>query len=215
MKYTVAIVDDHELVAKAIAGLVGQFADYEVLFDAENGKELIKHFKLNHIPDVVLLDINMPDMDGYETSLWLKNNYPEVKVLALSMNDKEEAIVRMLRNGVRGYLLKGCRPSELRDALDSVINKGFYYTEFITSRLIKSLSADFVLNPIEALGLNEREAEFVQLACTDMTYVEIADKMCVSPRTVDGYRESLFVKFNVKSRVGLAVEAIRLGVVQV
>jgi two-component system, NarL family, invasion response regulator UvrY len=215
MKYTVAIVDDHELVAKAIAGLVGQFADYEVLFDAENGKELIKHFKLNHIPNVVLLDINMPDMDGYETSLWLKNNYPEVKVLALSMNDKEEAIVRMLRNGVRGYLLKGCRPSELREALDSVINKGFYYTEFVTSRLIKSLNPDFVLNPVEALGLSEREAEFIQLACTDMTYVEIADKMCVSPRTVDGYRESLFVKFNVKSRVGLAVEAIRLGVVQV
>jgi two-component system, NarL family, invasion response regulator UvrY len=215
MKYTVAIVDDHELVAKAIAGLVGQFADYEVLFDAENGKELIKHFKLNHIPDVVLLDINMPDMDGYETSLWLKNNYPEVKVLALSMNDKEEAIVRMLRNGVRGYILKGCRPSELREALDSVINKGFYYTEFVTSRLIKSLNPDFVLNPVEALGLSEREAEFIQLACTDLTYVEIADKMCVSPRTVDGYRESLFVKFNVKSRVGLAVEAIRLGVVQV
>lgn len=215
MKHTVAIVDDHELIAKAIAGLILQFTDYEVLFDAENGKELIRHFKLNQIPEIVLLDINMPEMDGYETALWLKNNHPEVKVLALSMNDKEESIVKMLRNGARGYLLKGCRPSELREALDSLINKGFYYTEFVTHRLVKSLNPDFMLNPIDSLSLSERETEFIQLACSDFTYLEIADKMCVSPRTVDGYRESVFVKLNVKSRVGLALEAIRLGLVAV
>src|SRR6218665_3787479 len=121
----VAIVDDHQLVAKAISGLIQKLENYNVMYEVESGKELLHHFKLKMVPDIVLLDINMPDMDGYETALWLKNNYPEVKVLALSMYDKEEAIIGMLRNGARGYLLKGCRPAELKEALDAITKKGF------------------------------------------------------------------------------------------
>lgn len=214
MKHTVAVVDDHELVAKAISGLIQRFSDYEVLYDVENGNELIRQFKLGMIPEMVLLDINMPEMDGYETALWLKNNYPEVKVLALSMNDKEESIVKMLRNGARGYLLKGSHPTELKEALDSLAKKGFYYSEFVTDRLVKSLSTAPAENVAAKMGLNERELEFLQLACSDLTYTEIADKMCVSPRTVDGYREGVFVKLSVKSRIGMAMEAIRLGLVE-
>ncbi|WP_338870104.1 response regulator transcription factor [Spirosoma sp. SC4-14] len=213
MKYTIAIVDDHQLIAKAITSLINRMDDYEVIYEAENGLELIRHFNLNIIPDIVLLDVNMPKMDGYETSLWLKNNYPEVKVLVLTMNDKEEVIVKMLRNGARGYILKDCKPSELKQALDAIVKKGFYYTEYITDKLIKSLNPDHIIDPIQALGLNERELNFIQLACSELTYAEIADQMCVSPRTVDGYRESLFQKLNVKSRVSLALQAIRLGIV--
>ena len=215
MKTSIAIVDDHELMAKALSGLIQKYEDYEVLYDVANGKELINRIKLNMIPDIVLLDINMPEMNGYETALWLTNNYPAIKILALSMNDKEESIVGMLRNGAKGYLLKGCKPQELKQALDSIVQKGRYYTEFVTGHLIKSLNPETFQNPVEALNLNDRETEFIKLACSDFTYVEIADKMCVSPRTVDGYRESVFQKMNVKSRVGMVIEAIRLKIVEV
>ena len=210
MKTTIAIVDDHELMAKALSGLVQKYENYEVLYEANNGKELLDRIKLKMVPDVVLLDISMPEMDGFETALWLKNNYPEVKVLALSMNDKEDSIVGMLRNGARGYLLKGCKPFELKQALDAVVDKGYYYTEFVTGQLIKSLNPETLQNPQDNLRLNERELEFVKWACSDLTYVQIADKMCVSPRTVDGYRESVFQKLNVKSRQTLAMAAVRL-----
>ena len=213
MKYKIAIVDDHTLVANALAGLVQKMENYEVMYEAANGKEMIHHFKLKMIPDVVLLDINMPEMDGYETSLWLKNNHPDVKIIALSMYDKEEAIVGMLRNGVKGYLLKGCKPTELRMALESVINKGFYYTEFVTDKLLKSLNPEKIKNPIKELGLNDRELEFIRYACSELTYHEIANKMCCANRTVDGYREQAFYKMNVKSRVGIVIQAIRLGIV--
>ncbi|MFN8345887.1 MAG: response regulator transcription factor [Spirosomataceae bacterium] len=210
MKTTIAIVDDHELMAKALSGLVQKYENYEVLYEATNGKELLDRIKLKMVPDIVLLDISMPEMDGFETALWLKNNCPEVKVLALSMNDKEDSIVGMLRNGARGYLLKGCKPFELKQALDAVVDKGYYYTEFVTGQLIKSLNPETLQNPQDSLRLNERELEFIKWACSDLTYVEIADKMCVSPRTVDGYRESVFQKLNVKSRQTLAMAAVRL-----
>ena len=213
MKHKIVIADDHALIAEAISGLIQRMDDYEVLYVVENGLELIEKFNQNQIPHIVLLDINMPEMDGYETSSWLKNNYPEVKILALSMYDKEEAIVKMLRNGARGYLLKGCRPSELKNALDDIVNKGFHYTEYITDKLLKSLNPEKIKNPLAEMGLNDREMEFIHLACTEMTYTEIADKMCCSPRTVDGYREQTFQKMNVKTRVGIAVEAIKLGIV--
>jgi two-component system invasion response regulator UvrY len=215
MKTTIAIVDDHELMAKALSGLVQKFDEYDVLYEVPGGKELIYMIKMKMVPDIVLLDINMPEMDGYDTALWLKNNYPEVKVLALSMNDKEESIVRMLRNGARGYLLKGCKPHELKLALDSLGQKGFYYTEYVTNQLIKSLNPDTFKNPVDMLGLNERETNFIRLSCSDLTYAEIADKMCVSPRTVDGYRESVFQKMDVKSRVGMVLVAIRLKIFEI
>lgn len=215
MKTTIAIVDDHELMAKALSGLVQKFEEYDVLYEVPGGKELIYMIKMKMVPDIVLLDINMPEMDGYDTALWLKNNYPEVKVLALSMNDKEESIVRMLRNGARGYLLKGCKPHELKQALDSLAQKGYYYTEYVTNQLIKSLNPDTFKNPVDMLGLNERETNFIRLSCSDLTYAEIADKMCVSPRTVDGYRESVFQKMNVKSRVGMVLVAIRLKIFEI
>lgn len=214
MKYKIAIVDDHALVAQALSGLIQRMDNYEVMFEASNGKELIRHFKMKMIPDVVLLDINMPEMDGYETALWLKNNYPEVKVLALSMFDQENAIVGMLRNGARGYLLKGCKPSELKNALDVIVDKGFYYSEYVTDQLIRSLNPD-IQDPVVALGINEREKEFIRFACTELTYNEIAEKMSCASRTVDGYREQVFSKLNVKTRVGLVVEAIKLGILKV
>jgi len=214
MKTTIAIVDDHELVAKALSGLVQRYEVYEVIYEVGNGKELINRINLKMIPDIVLLDIKMPEMDGYETALWLKKNHPEVKVVALSMHNEEESVIKMLRNGACAYLLKGCKPRELKQALDEVVQKGRSYNEFVTEKLIKSLNPETPHNPQELLGIIDREMEFIKWACDgDLNYTEIADKMCVSPRTVDGYRESVFQKMKVKTRVGMVVEAIRLKLV--
>lgn len=214
MKTKIAIVDDHELMARALSGLVQKLEDYEVIFEAFSGDECMQRISLGMIPEIVLLDINMPGMDGYEVAKWIKNNYPDIKILALSMNNKEDAIVKMLRSGAGGYLLKGCKPLELKLALDSITLKGFYYSEYVTSQLVKSLNLEKIQDPVELLGLNDRELHFIRLSCSDLTYVEVADKMCVSPRTVDGYRESVFQKMNVKSRVGMVLQAIKLNIAE-
>lgn len=210
----IVLVDDHVLLRNGLANLVRDLG-YEVLFEADNGSDLIDKLEKNEIPDIILLDINMPKKDGYETALWLKRNHPDVKILALSMYDDENAIIRMLKNGARGYILKDTEPAELRTALEAILIKGFYYSEMVTGRLIHSINNlgeddDTTKN---LFGLNEREIEFLKLASTEMTYKEIAEKMFLSPRTIDGYRDALFEKLNLKSRVGLVVFAIKNGIV--
>lgn len=213
----VALADDHILLRNGLAGLINGFDGYTVLFEANNGQDLINSLDRNNLPDLVLLDINMPVKDGFETALWLKQNHPDIKVLALSMYDNEPSIIKMLRNGAKGYLLKDTAPKEFKTALDAVMSKGFYYSEMVTGKLIHAVNnmdePQQQKNPFSRL--NEKETEFLKLACTEMTYKEIADKMFLSPRTIDGYRDALFEKLNVKTRVGLVMYAIRTGLVQV
>ncbi|WP_375444664.1 response regulator [uncultured Fibrella sp.] len=212
MKTTVAIVDDHHLLAQALAGLVNRFETYKVLFCAENGHDLFKQIPEKGIPDIILLDVNMPGMNGAETAGALREQYPSVLVLALSMLDDDQTVVTMMQNGARGYLLKGSKPDELLVALNDIRDKGMYTTAFLTERLLAQLNRPAsTLAPNPTHGLNDREKTFVKLACSELTYVEIADKMCVSPRTVDGYREAVFEKLGVKSRQGLVMEAIKRG----
>ncbi|MFT3825862.1 MAG: response regulator transcription factor [Chitinophagaceae bacterium] len=216
-KASVAVVDDHVLLRNGLATLIRSLDKYAVLFEAANGKDFIQQLKPKYLPDIVLLDINMPEMDGYETALWLKRNYPEIKVLALSMYDNENAIIRMMKNGAKGYILKDIDPLEFRQALDSLIRKGFYYSEMVTGKLIHAVNTmDEPGQTIQKLvTLNEREIDFLKLACSELTYKEIADKMYVSPRTVDGYRDTLFEKLSIKTRVGLVLYAIKNGIVSV
>ena len=213
----VALADDHVLLRNGLAGLINGFDGFKVLFEADNGQELIDQLDKNNLPELVLLDINMPVKDGYDTALSLKQNYPLVRVLALSMYDNEQSIIKMLRNGARGYLLKDTHPKEFKAALEAVMTKGFYYSEMVTGKLIHAVNN--MDEPQQSNNsftkLNERETEFLKLACTEMTYKEIADKMYLSPRTIDGYRDALFEKLNIKTRVGLVMYAIRNGIVQV
>jgi DNA-binding NarL/FixJ family response regulator len=211
----VVLVDDHVLLRNGLARLINSFGQYEILFEAGGGKDLIRQLKNSRRPDIVLLDINMPEMDGYETACWLKRYYPEIRVLALSMYDTDSAIVRMLKNGAKGYILKDIEPAELKLALESVIEKGFYYSDLVTGKLIHTIGhLDEPEHRVHhLLALNERELEFMKLVCTEWTYKEIADRMYLSPRTIDGYRDALFEKLNVKTRVGLAMYAVRNGIV--
>lgn len=213
---TIALADDHVLLRKGLADLVSN-QGYTVLFQADNGEEFIEKLKVNPDPDVVLLDINMPKKDGYETALWLKRNKPGIKILALSMYDDENAIIRMLKNGAKGYILKDTEPAELRAAIEAILTKGFYYSEMVTGRLIHTINTmdDDDSSIKNVTGLNDRETEFLKLAATEMTYKEIAEKMNLSPRTIDGYRDALFEKLNLKSRVGIVLFAIKNGIVKI
>jgi DNA-binding NarL/FixJ family response regulator len=205
---TVAIVDDHKLVSKAIAELVQGFKNYSILFQLNNGKELLDKLKIsNKIPEIILLDVNMPVMNGFETMKSIRAKYPEIKVLVLSMNDDEETIIRMIKLGACGYVSKLADEDELILALDTIVNKGYYYNEAVTNYLAKSINTETKVTKPEKI--TNRERELLHLICTEMTYKEIADKMFLSPKTVDGYRDTLFQKLNIKTRVGLVIYAIK------
>lgn len=210
----VAIADDHTLLRKALGKLIGSFDDYMVLFEADNGREIKNKIAQHVVPDLVLLDVNMPEMDGFETAGWLNKNYPKIKVLALSMFSDEKTIIKMLRLGAKGYILKNIDPDELKNALDSVMKKNFYLSDYISGKIISGLHKD-VDRIDEPEPLTQREKDFLRLICTEITYKDIAAKMYVSPRTVDEYRNNLFEKLKVKSRVGLVMYAIRNGLVDV
>ena len=213
---TIALADDHVLLRNGLASLIKNFG-HQVLFEANNGEDVIRLVQEGRKPDLILMDINMPVKDGYETSSWLRENHPDIKVLALSMLDDENAIIRMIKNGARGYLLKESEPGELRDAINAVLQKGFYYSEMVTGRLVHSISGvdEESQNSQQVMLLTEREIEFLKLACTEMTYKEIAAKMFLSPRTIDGYRDALFLKLDIKTRTGLVIYAIKNGIVKI
>ncbi|HNU89088.1 MAG TPA: response regulator transcription factor [Ferruginibacter sp.] len=211
MATSIVIVDDHVLIAKAITSIIEQFRNYEVLYESENGKELIEKFKQKkNIPDIVLLDISMPVMDGFETAAWLKQNHPEVKVMVLTMQGNDESLIGMIKAGAIGYLNKNVHPTELARALDAVVEKGFYYPDWATSRVLHNLA-----NPAEtgvpAVKMSDREIEFLKYTCTELTYKEIGEKMFCSARTVESYRDSLFEKLGVKTRVALALYTVKIG----
>ena len=213
---SIALADDHVLLRIGLAQLAESLG-FTVLFQADDGKECIEKIDSQNLPEVILMDINMPQMDGYATTQWLKENHPDIRVLALSMYDNEASIIRMLKCGAKGYILKDSEPAELKAAIDAVLNKGFYYSDLVSGKLIHAINKiDDGGSDVHALAkLNDRETDFLKYACTEMTYKEIADKMFVSPRTIDGYRDALFEKLNVKTRVGLVMYAIKNGIVTV
>jgi DNA-binding NarL/FixJ family response regulator len=212
IKY-IAIADDHAMFRKGLIALINLFPGYQVLSDAANGKELIDQLNPGQLPDIILMDINMPGMDGYAATEWLHNQYPEIKVLALSTMDAETAIIKMVKSGAKGYVLKDADTEELKLALDEVLHKGYFYNETITRKVMQAVTqlTDTKNKTGTFINLNDREIEFLKYACTELSYKEIADKMFVSVRTVEGYRDALCKKLELKTRVGLAMYAVRNG----
>ena len=209
-----AIADDHSLLRNALANLINTFEGYSVIMEADNGKDLCEKISKNILPDIVLLDINMPEMDGFETTQWLHKKYPQIKVLTLSMLSDEKSIIKIFRLGAKGYLLKNASPQELKEALDAIMNKNVYLSEYVSGKLISGLHNDVVNVEEKELVLNEKEKEFLKWTCSELCYKEIAEKMYVTPRTVDDYRQSLFAKLKVHSRVGLVMYAIKNKIIE-
>jgi DNA-binding NarL/FixJ family response regulator len=215
MNYSIVIADDHVLIAKALTGIIENFTKYKVLYEVEHGKALIEKLKYGkNIPDIILLDINMPVMDGFETALWLKQYHPEILILTLSMQDDDRTLIKMIRSGAKGYILKNSHPTELEKALDSIVTKGYYYPDWATNKILLNVARDND-NKKNEKELSQREIEFLQYAATEMTYKQIAEKMFCSPRTVESYRDVLFEKLELKTRVGLVVYALKNGIIKV
>ncbi|WP_118951149.1 response regulator transcription factor [Taibaiella helva] len=211
---SVALVDDHKLLRSGLSNFIKTDPGFQVLFEADNGLDLQEKIKAGKAPNVILMDINMPLMDGYEATRWLHIHHPQVKVIALSMYDGEECIIRMLRSGARGYLLKDTEPAELARAIQETHQNGFYYTPMVT-RHIASLINDNESDKKATPGLTERETELLQYMASELTYKEIADKMFLSPKTIEGHREKMCEKLQLKTRVGLVMYAIKNGIVKV
>lgn len=225
----IGIVDDHNLFRKGLIKLINlgdKDNKYSILFEAGNGNELIEKIgnKTTPKPDIILMDIDMPDMDGFETVSWLQKFHPNINVLVISMFEHEEKIVRMLKLKVKGYLSKDIKVEDMHKALEAIADKGFYYSDKVAEVMAKTIQDEgkidnespngLASNPSVWVGLSENEIEFVKLACTEMTYQQIADKMSLSVKTIEGYRENMFQKFKLKNRVSLAMFAVRNGLVK-
>lgn len=204
--YSVVIIEDHTLLSQAIADVVNNFEKFRVVYSCKNGADFIERMNTNStVPDVILMDVNMPIMNGVETTKWVSEHYPTISVLALTVEEDENTILKMIRAGAKGYLLKDVDKNTLEMALLRTMETGFYHSNMVTDVLVNSVTGKSNSDEI----LKENEIEFLKLICTEMTYKEIANKMCLSPKTIDGYRDNLFVKLNVKNRIGLVIYAIK------
>lgn len=209
----IGLIDDHILLRDSLAGVINSFEEYSVSMLADNGKEFIGKLNPSNIPDIVILDLNMPEMDGHETTHWIAENHPEIRILILTMYDSE-TLIHLIKSGVRGFLKKDVSPSELRHAIQCIMANGNYCSHTITGRLFNLMKNQGSKNSTWGnVILSEHEISFLKYVTSEKTYKEIALQMKISPRTIDNYRDALFLKLNVKSRVGLAMYAIRSGIV--
>ncbi len=219
------IVDDHNLFRKGLIKLINMGdaeSRYSILFEAENGYDLKDKLNRKNLPDIILMDIDMPDMDGYETVDWLLRSFPEIRILVISMFESKDKILRMLKLKVKGYLTKDIEVEDIHNALEAIAAGGVYYADQVSAVMAEVIWSDEETknNPADPKDeailakLTENEREFIKLSCTELTYLQISEKMQLSVKTIEGYRESLFLRFKVKNRVSLAMYAVRNGLVK-
>lgn len=202
----IVIVDDQFLLSQALATMVNSFENFHVVGLAKNGKDLIHKLENNiFLPEIILMDVNMPLMNGIEATKWLSEFYPKIHVLALSIENDDETILKMLRVGAKGYILKDSEKLILEQALIEIVKTGFYHSQQVTQLFLESIGGKLKNKD----KLKDREIEFMKLACTEKTYKEIASEMNLSPKTIDGYRDALFSKLRLKNRIGLVIYAIK------
>jgi DNA-binding NarL/FixJ family response regulator len=210
---TIAIIDDHEIFCDSLTALINDVEGFNVIWTAQSGKKAIELMQQpDKIPAILLLDINMPEMSGIEVAEWVFKNNISAQMLALTMEDDDNSVIKMLQYGVKGYFLKGGGADKLLDALQSIIKHGFYYTPLVAKQINNQLSQK---NKNAVPELKEKEKELLQYMCSDRTYTEIAKEMLLSESTVDTYRAKLFDKFNVKNRIGLLIKANAMGLVKI
>ena len=206
MKIKVAIAEDMPILLRSLSLLVDTFDNFVTTIEAINGQDLINKLeKAKDLPEILLLDVNMPVMNGIKTAQAIKEKYPWIKIIALSTHDDDLTIINMIKAGCCSYLLKDITPAEFNKGLCTVHSLGYYYADNGNNKFRKFISQP---DKIDTWILTEKEINFLQLACSDLTYKQIASKMNVSEKSVHGYREGVFEKLGVQSRVGMAIVAI-------
>lgn len=198
-----AIADDHELFRKGFISMLSGVPDFEFVLEAANGQELLDKIG-DHPPDIVLMDLQMPVMDGMQATEILLEKYPDVKVIVVSMYDEDRFIIHMLEKGVQGYLLKDTSPDEVEKAIRRVAEEGFYYSDFVSRAMHRKMVSrlpnkqPFFPNATN-VGLSNREQEVLQLLCDGLSTSEISDKLFISSRTVEGHRLRILEKTGTKN----------------
>ncbi|MCE4565487.1 response regulator transcription factor [Maribellus sp. CM-23] len=213
----IVVTDDHKLFRKGMAALLSDFEEVGEISEAGNGLELLDLISTMPVePDVVLLDVNMPEMDGVETTRRLKLEYPSVRIIILSMEDDVQLVSHLVSEGVNGYLLKNADPDELELALKKVMKNDFYFSASLTSAVLKS-STTVVKQAsyTSEIDLSERENQVLQLICEELTAAEIADRLSLSARTVEGYKRNLLEKTGTRNMAGLVICAMKNNLIQV
>ncbi|MFK7925505.1 MAG: response regulator [Bacteroidia bacterium] len=208
----IALVDDHKLFRKGMRALLEEIDGLEVIFEAANGQELLDHMAEQQA-EIILLDLEMPVMDGVTVLPKIQSTYPNTKVLILSMHQDDQFIVHLLEQGAHGYLLKDTELEELEDALECVRDNGFYFNDRTSRAMLSRLTRRQKIKPTfgHVEPLSDRETEVLKLICEEFTTAEIADKLFLSPRTIEGYRNRLLEKTGAKNTAGLVVFAARQG----
>ena len=206
----IAMVDDHTIFRVAMVDFVGSLQeDFHVVFDGANGKELLTYLEQNTLPDIILMDLEMPVMNGLDTAKRIAELKLDIPILFLTMNSNENMLIQALKSGAKGYLGKDIQARELRTAINSVIKNGYYYTDVLTGNLIRAMKTGS-----DEPTLSAQELRVLEYCCTELTYKEVASEMNLSPKTIDVYRSNLFEKTGAKSRVGLVLYAFKNGFVK-
>ncbi|MEZ0609373.1 response regulator [Fibrella sp. WM1] len=212
-KIKLALVDDHNLFRRGIASILGQVADFELVLEASNGQEFIEKIP-RKMPDVVLLDLQMPVLDGTATADYLREHYPLIKIIVLTMHDEDRMVLHLLEKGVSGYLLKDSDPDEVEKAVRKVMDEGVYLNEFVSRAMLRKMTNKTTVvkqSPLynSKILLSEREKEVLKLICEGLSTAEISDRIFLSPRTVEGHRLRILEKTGTKNTAGMVAYAFK------
>lgn len=208
-----ALVDDHDLFREGIGSIIHRMTGIEIMVEASNGIELLRQLETTQV-DVILMDLEMGEMDGVETTEIILEKYPGIRILILTMHDKDRMITYMMESGAHGYLIKNSSKEDLESAIREVSAKGYYFNDRISKALLSGLKKRKISRPTfsPTTNLSNRELEVLSLLCKEFNTSEIAEKLFISPRTVEGHRQSLLTKLDVKNTIGLVIKAIQEGV---
>jgi two-component system response regulator DegU len=216
-KIKLALCDDHTLFRIGMATILGQIQDFELILEAGNGQELIDKIA-RKTPDVVLLDLQMPVMDGTATADYMREHYPLVKIVVLTMHDEDRMVLHLLEKGVSGYLLKDADAGEVEKAVRKVMDEGVYLNEFVSRAMLRRMTNKVAVKPVNAfynskILLSEREKEVLVLICEGLSTNEISEKIFLSPRTVEGHRLRILEKTGTKNTAGMVAYAFKNSLV--
>lgn len=215
-KVRITLIDDHQLFRKGVEAMLRSFGNIEIIYESGSAREFLDWLSEGSpAPEVVLLDIEMPGMNGIELMKILRTDYPAIKVIILSMHFRQSLVSSMVEAGVSGYLSKNCEPGELFNAIFAVRKSDFYFNDAVLRIMHGSLTGSRKKSNDVSLGfgITEREREVLELICKECTTSEIAEKLCLSDRTVEGHRNNLLQKTHAKNAAGLVLFAVRNNIV--